>query len=78
MDGGDLVRLGLLLIAILVSAFFSGSEAAFLSLDRGRIARLQNSGGKRASMVARLASQPEKLFPTVLTGNNAAYACQIL
>lgn len=72
MDGGDLIRLGLLFVAILVSAFFSGSEAAFLSLDRGRIARLQNSGGKRASMVARLASQPEKLFPTVLTGNNLA------
>jgi len=72
MDGGDLIRLGLLFVAILFSAFFSGSEAAFLSLDRGRIARLQNNGGKRASMVARLANHPEKLFPTVLTGNNLA------
>ena len=72
MDEGDLIRLGLLLVAVLFSAFFSGSEAAFLSLDRGRVAQLQRSGGKRAERVARLANQPEKLFPTVLTGNNLA------
>ena len=72
MDEGDLIRLGLLLVAVLFSAFFSGSEAAFLSLDRGRVAQLQRSGGKRAERVARLATQPEKLFPTVLTGNNLA------
>ena len=72
MDEGDLIRLGLLLVAVLFSAFFSGSEAAFLSLDRGRVAQLQRSGGRRAERVARLANQPEKLFPTVLTGNNLA------
>ena len=70
MDGSDIVRLTLLLVAILFSAFFSGSEAAFLSLDRAKAARLQRSGTKRADRVARLANQPEKLLPTVLTGNN--------
>ena len=70
MDGSDIVRLTLLLVAILFSAFFSGSEAAFLSLDRGKAARLQRRGAKRADRVARLANQPEKLLPTVLTGNN--------
>lgn len=70
MDGSDVVKLVLLLVALLFSAFFSGSEAAFLSLDRGKAARLQKSGVKHADRVARLANQPEKLFPTVLTGNN--------
>mgnify|MGYP004274104087 CR=1 FL=1 len=35
MDGSDLIRLAILLVALLLSAFFSGSEAAFLSLQRG-------------------------------------------
>ena len=72
MDGSDQIRLALFLVAILLSAFFSGSEAAFLSLDRGRVARLQRTGAKRADRVARLANRPEKIFPTVLTGNNLA------
>lgn len=70
MDGSDLVRLALLLLAVLASAFFSGSEAAFLTLDRGKLAHLQRSGVKRADRVARIAGHPEKLFPTVLAGNN--------
>ena len=70
MDVSDIVKLVLLFVALLCSAFFSGSEAAFLSLDRGKAARLQRSGAKHADRVARLANQPEKLLPTVLTGNN--------
>ena len=38
MDGGDVVRLVLLAVALVFSIFFSGSEAAFLSVRRGRLA----------------------------------------
>ena len=57
-------------LAVLLSAFFAGSEAAFLSVQRGRIAALVLDRVKGAERVERLASRPEKLLPTVLTGNN--------
>jgi putative hemolysin len=70
MEGSDLIRLGLLLVALFISAFFSGSEAAFLSIQRGTLAQLKRRGGKRAERVVRMADHPEKFLPTVLTGNN--------
>ena len=70
MDESDLVRLILLLVALSFSAFFSASEAAFLSLRRGKLAPLVKSGKKGADRVAQIAGRPEKLLPTVLTGNN--------
>jgi CBS domain containing-hemolysin-like protein len=70
MDGSDLVRFLLLLVTLVLSAFFSGSEAAFLSIQRGKLAHLTRSGVKGADKVAQIAGHPEKLLPTVLTGNN--------
>ena len=70
MDGDDVVRLALLGIAFLLSAFFSGSEAAFLSIQRGRIASMARAKERGADRVERIAGRPEKLLPTVLTGNN--------
>ena len=70
MDTSDVIRLVLLGLAVLLSAFFAGSEAAFLSVQRGRIAALVLDRVKGAERVERLASRPEKLLPTVLTGNN--------
>ena len=70
MDTSDVIRLVLLGLAVLLSAFFAGSEAAFLSVQRSRIAALVLDRVKGAERVERLASRPEKLLPTVLTGNN--------
>ncbi|MCH7706760.1 MAG: DUF21 domain-containing protein, partial [Chloroflexi bacterium] len=70
MEGSDIARVVLLLVALLLSAFFSGSEAAFLSIQRGKLAYLTKSGVKGADKVAQIAGHPEKLLPTVLTGNN--------
>ena len=70
MEGSDVARVILLLVAVLLSAFFSGSEAAFLSIQRGKLAYMTKSGVKGADKVARIAGHPEKLLPTVLTGNN--------
>ena len=60
----------LLVVSLLLSAFFSGSEAAFLSLQRGRLAKLIKDKISGAEEIARLLEHPEKLLATVLTGNN--------
>ena len=70
MDNSDLVKLILLLVALSLSAFFSASEAAFLSLRRSKLASLVKAHKKGADRVARIAGRPDKLLPTVLTGNN--------
>ncbi len=64
-----LVLLGVLL---LLSAFFSGSEAALLSLQRVRIRHLADTGSTAASRVARMVERPERLLPPILLGNNLA------
>ena len=52
------------------SAFFSSSEAAFLSVRRLRLRHLEATGVKGAQRVLRMVEQPEKLLPTILLGNN--------
>lgn len=70
MDTSDVIRLVLLGVAVLLSAFFAASEAAFLSVQRSRLAALVLDKVQGAERVERIASRPEKLLPTVLSGNN--------
>ena len=67
VDLGSIVLVGLFLV---LSAFFSSSEAAFLSLQRTRIAHLVSTGVSGSTRVARMIEQPERLLSTILLGNN--------
>lgn len=58
-----------LILFILLSAFFSGSEAAMFSLSRVYLKKLENDGGKRAKRVLKLLANPRKLLVTLLLGN---------
>lgn len=62
-----LVLLGGLL---LLSGFFSGSEAALLSVQRVRIQHLVSTKTAGAARVARMVERPDKLLPPILLGNN--------
>ncbi|MBI4336861.1 MAG: HlyC/CorC family transporter [Chloroflexi bacterium] len=68
-QGVSIVYLALLFLCLLLSAFFSGSEAAFLSIQRLRLRHLVDKRVPRAQRVARLAEHPEQFLPTVLLGN---------
>ena len=70
LEGADYLKLGLLVLFLAISAFFSGSETAFLALQRVRLMHLVNSGVPRAKRVFRLAEDPERFLSTVLLGNN--------
>ena len=60
----------LLVPFLLLSAFFSSSEAAFLSLRKVRIRRLVEDAVPGADRVARMVDEPAKVLPTILLGNN--------
>ncbi|MFQ5815388.1 MAG: hemolysin family protein [Candidatus Hydrothermarchaeaceae archaeon] len=63
----QLLALGLLLF---LSAFFSGSETALVSLNKIRIKRLAEEGNGNAIIVEELLEYPNRLLATVLVGNN--------
>ncbi|MDE2824364.1 MAG: hemolysin family protein [Chloroflexota bacterium] len=70
MSGAEAASLALLLGFLVLSAFFSSSEAAFLSLQRTRIAHLLSEGVPGARRVADMLNEPERLLSTILLGNN--------
>jgi len=60
----------LFVVCLLLSAFFSSSETAFISLQRIRLEHLLNTKVAGASRVARMLERPERLLSTILLGNN--------
>lgn len=70
MDTNDWLSLAAVLLCLLVSAFFSGSETALTALSRASMARLEKQGNKSAGVVNRLLAQRERLLGALLFGNN--------
>ena len=59
-----------LFICFLLAAFFSGSETAFISLERFRVQHLVETKVRGAERVAKMIERPERFLSTVLLGNN--------
>ena len=70
MESDDLGRLALLVICLVLSAFFSSSETAFIALPRARLIHLISIGRPKAELVERMLKRPERLLATVLLSNN--------
>ena len=70
MDAGDSWRWGILAIFLILSAFFSASETAFIALSRARLLHLVKTGRSGAGRVSRLIQHPERFLATVLLSNN--------
>jgi len=70
MFGIETLYLVFLVLCLLLSAFFSSSETAFISLQRIRVEHLVNTKVRGAKRVARMVERPEKLLSTILLGNN--------
>jgi len=69
MSGIETLYVVLLCVCLLLSAFFSSSETAFISLQKIRLEQLVNNGVKGAGLVSRLIQRPEKFLSVVLLGN---------
>src|SRR5438552_7457068 len=71
MTAYDWFALVAVLICILLSAFFAGSETALIASSRASMHRLEKQGNRRAALVNRLLSARERLIGVLLFGNNA-------
>jgi len=69
LSSTEALYLVLLVVCIILSAFFSGSETAFISLQKIRLEHLVSTEVRGAKRVARMIQKPEKFISTVLLGN---------
>jgi len=72
MDTPDILSLSAVLVCLLVSFFFSGSETALTASSRARMTALENGGDNRAKIVNELMQSRERLIGALLLGNNIA------
>lgn len=70
MEAGASWQFILLAVLIGMSAFFSASETALMSLSKIRIRHLMEEKVKGAAVVNRLVENPNKLLGSILVGNN--------
>jgi Mg2+/Co2+ transporter CorB len=60
---------GLIVLLLLASGFFSGSETALTAVSRGRMHQLEKDGSRSAARVNRLVDNRERLIGALLLGN---------
>ncbi|MCB1386485.1 MAG: HlyC/CorC family transporter [Nitratireductor sp.] len=70
MTPADWLLFAAILVLILFSAFFSGSETALTAASKARMHSLEKQGNSRAAMVQRLIRKRDRLIGTLLIGNN--------
>lgn len=69
MDGSTL-QIIIMVILVVLSAYFSATETAFTSLNKTRVKTLAEKGDKKAELVLNISEQYDKLISTILIGNN--------
>lgn len=70
MDSSYTWQIVLLIILLVMSAFFSMSETALMALSKIRIRHMVDEGVKGAKLVEKLTEDPNKLLGAILIGNN--------
>jgi Mg2+/Co2+ transporter CorB len=64
------LHLAVLLLLLVMSAFFSIAETSMMALNRYRLAHLVTQGRRGARLAASMLRQTERLLGTILLGNN--------
>jgi Mg2+/Co2+ transporter CorB len=67
----DWLTLGAIVLCLLLSFFFAGSETALTASSRATMLRLAEQGERRAAIVNKLLAARERMLGALLIGNNA-------
>lgn len=70
MDPEQSTQVAIFIVCLLLSAFFSASETALLSVSKIRMRTLAKEGNKKAENVEKLLENTDALLSTILVGNN--------
>jgi Mg2+/Co2+ transporter CorB len=68
----DWITFSVVIVCLLISAFFAASETALTGASRGSMLRLSKQGNQDASIVSSLSAMRERLIGALLLGNNIA------
>ena len=68
----DWFSIAAILVCLLLSFVFAGSETALMAFSRARMLRLEKKGNRSAGIVNRLFEARERLIGALLLGNNIA------
>ena len=61
-------QLFVLVILILINAYFAASEIAFISLNDAKIERSAKEGNKKAKQIEKMLKSPSKFLATIQIG----------
>ena len=70
MASDDAIQICLLILLLLLSAFFSSAETSLTTVNKIRIKTLADEGNKRAQTLLKIIDQSGKMLSTILVGNN--------
>ena len=65
---GIIIKIVLLLLLILVNAFFSMSEIAIISLNDNKMEKMAEEGHKKAKKIVKLTSNSSRFLSTIQIG----------
>jgi Mg2+/Co2+ transporter CorB len=69
-DGAFWMTAGAIMVLLVLSAFFSGSETALTAASRGKLRTAADKGNRGAEKALRITEDNERLIGSVLLGNN--------
>jgi Mg2+/Co2+ transporter CorB len=70
MTSEDWLSIAIVLICVILSAFFAGSETALTAASRASMHRLEKEGDGKAAIVNRLSKRRPRVISALLVGNN--------
>ena len=70
MDNDNTFKIVLIIVMMILSALFSGTETAYSSVNKLRLKNYEAQGNKKASKALKLANRFDDVLTAVLIGNN--------
>ncbi len=70
MDPSVIIQLVVLIVLIMMSAFFSSAETSFVTVNQIKMRSLAEDGNKKAKRVLKITSDSSKMLSAILIGNN--------
>ena len=70
MEKTDIWKIALILLMMILSALFSGTETAYSSVNKLRLKNYEAQGSKKAAKALKLANRFDEVLTAVLIGNN--------
>lgn len=70
MDPSVAIQIIILVVLLILSAFFSSAETALTTVNQIKMRSLAEDGNKRAKRVIKITSDSNKMLSAILIGNN--------